>query len=113
MTPSELAEAHDVKLAQVPIFGVVVLVPGVNAHYPSDPPPKHASLAVYDEHVDYAMQLTPLETHLTPVIAVAHDELDVNNESVHYFNLQTLDVVGVVAVAAVVVVAQKHVPSVP
>ena len=60
------------------------------------------------------MQLTPLETHLTPVIAVEHDELDVNNESVHYFNLQTLDVVaGVVAVAVVVVVAQKHTPSVP
>ena len=60
------------------------------------------------------MQFTPLETHLTPVIAVEHDELDVNNESVHYFNLQTLDVVaGVVAVAVVVVVAQKHTPSVP
>lgn len=60
------------------------------------------------------MQLTPLETHLTPVIAVAHDELEVNNESVHYFNLQTLDVVaGVVAVAVVVVVAQKQTPSVP
>ena len=60
------------------------------------------------------MQLTPLETHLTPVTAVEHDELDVNNESVHYFNLQTLDVVaGVVAVAVVVVVAQKQTPSVP
>ena len=60
------------------------------------------------------MQLTPLETHLTAVIAVEHDELDVNNESVHYFNLQTLDVVaGVVAVAVVVVVAQKQTPSVP
>ena len=60
------------------------------------------------------MQLTPLETHLTPVIAVEHDELDVNNESVHYFNLQTLDVVaGAVAVAFVVVVAQKQTPSVP
>ena len=60
------------------------------------------------------MQFTPLETHLTPVIAVEHDELDVNNESVHYFNLQTLDVVaGVVAVAVVVVVAQKQTPSVP
>ena len=60
------------------------------------------------------MQFTPLETHLTPVIAVEHDELDVNNESVHYFNLQTLEVVaGVVAVAVVVVVAQKQTPSVP
>ena len=60
------------------------------------------------------MQETPLETHLTPVIAVAHDELDVNNTSEHYFNLQTLEVVaGVVAVAVVVVVAQKHTPSVP
>ena len=60
------------------------------------------------------MQLTPLETHLSPVIAVAHDELDVNNESVHYFSLQTLVVVaGVVAVAVVVVVAQEQTPSVP
>ena len=60
------------------------------------------------------MQLTPLETHFKPIIAVEHDELDVNNESEHYFNLQKLDVVaGVVAVAVVVVVAQKHAPSVP
>ena len=60
------------------------------------------------------MQLTPLETHLTPVMAVEHEALDVNNESVHVFNLQTLDVLaGVVAVAAVVVVAQKQTPSVP
>ena len=60
------------------------------------------------------MQLTPLETDLTPAIAVEHDELFVNKESVHCFNLQTLEVVaGVVAVAFVVVVAQKHTPSVP
>ena len=60
------------------------------------------------------MQLTPLETHLSPVIAGAHDELVVNSESVHYFNLQTLDVVaGVVAVAFVDAVAQKQTPSVP
>ena len=52
VTLSELADAHDVKMAQVPTFGVVVLVPGVKAHWPSDPPPKQASLAVYDEHVD-------------------------------------------------------------
>ena len=32
--------------AQIPTFGVVVFVPGVNAQAPSDPPPKHASLAV-------------------------------------------------------------------
>ena len=51
-TLSELADVHDVKMAQVPTFGVVVLVPGVKAHYPSDPPPKQASLAVYDEQVD-------------------------------------------------------------
>ena len=51
-TLSELAVEHDVKAEQVPTFGVVVLVPGVKAHYPSDPPPKHASLAVYDEQVD-------------------------------------------------------------
>ena len=60
------------------------------------------------------MQLTPLETHLTPVMALAHDALDVNRESVHYFNLQTEVVVAaVVFVAAVVVVAQKQTPSVP
>ena len=35
------------------------------------------------------MQLTPLETHLTPVIALAHEALDVNSESVHYLSLQT------------------------
>ena len=52
VTLSELADAHDVKMAQVPTFGVVVLVPGVKAHWPSDPPPKQASLAVYEEHVD-------------------------------------------------------------
>ena len=52
------------------------------------------------------MQLTPLETHLTPVIAVAHEALVVNNESEHVLSLQT-DVVeaAVVFVAAVVVVA--------
>ena len=60
------------------------------------------------------MQLTPLETHLTPVIALAHEALDVNSESVHYLSLQTDEVVAaVVFVAAVVVVAQKQTPSVP
>ena len=60
------------------------------------------------------MQLTPLETHLTPVRALAHEALDVNKESVHCLNLQTDDVVAaVVLVAAVVVVAQKQTPSVP
>ena len=32
MTLSELADAHDVNIAHVPTFGVVVLVPGVKAH---------------------------------------------------------------------------------
>ena len=60
------------------------------------------------------MQFTPLETHLTPVMALAHEALDVNRESVHCFNLQTEVVVAaVVFVAAVVVVAQKQTPSVP
>ena len=36
----------------MPKFGVVELIPGVKAHYPSEPPPKQDSLAVYDEHVD-------------------------------------------------------------
>ena len=103
---SELADEHDVNITHVPKFGVVVFVPGVKAHYPSDPPPKQDSFDVYEEQVDYGMQFTPLETHLTPVIAVAHDELVVNNESVHYFNLQTLVVVdGVDADAFVIVVA--------
>ena len=39
-------------MAQVPIFGIVVLLPGVKTHYPSNPPPKQASLAVYDEQFD-------------------------------------------------------------
>ena len=43
---------QDANYAHVPIFGVVVFVPGVKAHAPSDPPPKQASLAVYDEQVD-------------------------------------------------------------
>ena len=61
------------------------------------------------------MQFTPLETHLTPVIAVEHEALVVNNESVHYFNLQTLVVeAGVVAVVfVIVVVSQRQIPSVP
>ena len=67
--------------AQVPTFGVVEF--GVKAHLPSEPPPKQASLAVYDEQIDYGIQLTPFETHLTPLIAPAHDELEVNRESVH------------------------------
>ena len=91
-----------------------MFVPGVKAQAPSEPPPKQASLAVYDEQVDYGMQFTPLETHLTPVMALAQDALDVNKESVHYLSLQTDDVVAaVVLVAAVVVVAQKQTPSVP
>ena len=34
------------------MFGVVAFVPGVKAQAPSEPPPKHASLAVYAEQVD-------------------------------------------------------------
>ena len=60
------------------------------------------------------MQLTPFDTHLTPVIALAHDALVVNKESEHYLSLHTEVVVAaVVFVAAVVVVAQKQTPSVP
>ena len=40
------------KMAQVPIFGIVVSVPEVKIHYPSNPPPKEASLAIYDEQFD-------------------------------------------------------------
>ena len=47
-------------------------------------------------------------------MAVAHEALDVNNESVHNFSLQTdVDVAAVLLVAALVVVAQKQTPSVP
>ena len=35
------------------------------------------------------MQLTPLETHLTPAIEVAQEALEVNNESVHCLSRQT------------------------
>ena len=60
------------------------------------------------------MQLTPLETHFTPVKELAHEELVVNNESVHYLSLQTEVVVAdVELVAAEVDVAQRHTPSVP
>ena len=31
---------------------MLVFVPGVKAHAPLEPPPKQASLAVYDEQVD-------------------------------------------------------------
>ena len=48
------------------------------------------------------------------MIAPEHDELDVNKESVHVLSLQSDEVeAAVVAVAAVVVVAQKQTPSVP
>ena len=79
----------------------------MNAQAPSEPPPKHASLAVYAEHVDCAMQVTPFDTHFepTPIIAVEQDALVVPMMSEHYFNLQAVVVLaGVVAVAAVVVV---------
>ena len=47
-------------------------------------------------------------------MALEHEALDVNKESVHYLSLQTDEVVAaVVLVAAVVVVAQKQTPSVP
>ena len=60
------------------------------------------------------MQLTPLETHLTPEMALAHVALDVNSESVHYLSLQTdVDVAALLLVAALVVVSQKQTPSVP
>ena len=60
------------------------------------------------------MQFTPFETHLAPVMAVAHETLDVNRVSEHNLSLQT-DVVeaAVVIVAAVEVVDQKQTPSVP
>ena len=51
---------------------------------------------------------------MTPAIDVEQDELDVNKESAHYFNLHRLEELAkVVAVAATVVVAQKQTPSVP
>ena len=79
----------------------------MNAQAPSEPPPKHASLAVYVEQVLYAMQLTPFETHFDPIpiIAVEQDALVVPKISEHYFNLQAVVVLaGVVAVSAIVVV---------
>ena len=58
--------------------------------------------------------MTPLETHLTPEMALAHEALDVNNASVHYFSLQTdVDVAAFELVAADVDGSQKQIPSVP
>ena len=91
VTLSEFADSHVEKWTQVPTFDVVIFASGVKAHYPSMPFPKQASLAVYLEHVDHGIQFIPLETHLTPVIALEHNKLDVNNESVHSLKLQWLD----------------------
>ena len=51
--------------------------PGKKAQAPSEPPPKHDSLAVYDEQVPYGMQLSPFETHFypIPIIYVKQDAL--------------------------------------
>ena len=61
------------------------------------------------------MQLTPFETHFDPIpiIDVEQDALVVPKISEHYFNLQAVVVLaGVVAISAVVVVSNKHGPSV-
>ena len=59
-----MAEEHDTNRVQVPTFSNVLV--GVKEHFPSEPPPKQATSDVYDEHGDKGMQLTPLETHITP-----------------------------------------------
>ena len=51
------------------------------------------------------MQLIPLETQLTPFIALEQSSFVFNWESVQYFNLQTPEVI--------VIVSQKHYPSIP
>ena len=60
----------------------------MKAQEPSMPPPKHASLLIYDEHYYFLIQLTPLDTHFTPLIAFKQEALVVNNTSVHYLSLQ-------------------------
>ena len=76
----------------MPISGLVELVElleleGLNAQLPSRPPPKHASLLIYNEHYYFLIQLTPLDTHFTPLIAFKQEALVVNITSVHYFSL--------------------------
>ena len=76
----------------------------MNKQVPSVPPPKQASFEVYIEQADYAIQLTPFETHFTPEIALAHKSLVVNMMSVHNLTLQ---------VEVDVVLTQMQIPSVP
>ena len=54
---------------QVPTSEIIL---AVNAQTPSEPPPKHASLIVYDEQVEIGIQLVPLETHLRLGISSLH-----------------------------------------
>ena len=62
---------------------------GVNAHWPSVPPPRQASLDVYVEQVDCLIQFTPFETHFIPAIELRQAELVVSMLSEHCFNLHT------------------------
>ena len=61
---------------------------GVNAHWPSVPPPRQASFDVYVEQVDCLIQFTPFETHFIPAIELRQAELVVSMLSEHCFNLQ-------------------------
>ena len=92
-TESLLASAQAVINLQVPTVGVVVL-PGVKAHNPSEPPPLQASLEVYDEQAALTIQFVPSETHPVPnpapVRAIEQAALVANLKSPQTFTLQAL-----------------------
>jgi hypothetical protein len=74
---------------QVPTVGVVVL-PGVKAHIPSEPPPLQASLFVYDEQVALTIQFVPSETHPVPVRATEQAALVASLKSPQALTLHAL-----------------------
>jgi len=104
---SLLASAQAIITLQDPTLGVVILT-GVKAHRPSDPPPLQASLLVYEKHRVLPIQLVPLETHPAPVRATEHKALVVSMKSSHTFNLHAK-----VPVLYPTGKAKIHNPSVP
>ena len=65
---SEPALSHEVINLHVPTFGL--FCDAVKTQIPSVPLPLHASLSVYEEHLETSMQLVPLETHFKPTAVV-------------------------------------------
>lgn len=69
----------------------MAVLPGVKTHIPSEPPPLQASLEVYAEQVDLAIQLIPSETHLVvPVRATEQAALVASLKSPQAFTLHAL-----------------------